>query len=208
MKIAIDNTKKPVRVKVRNCPAIKKIIGCIFRWIGKDGLSQSLSTSIMAGSSPFGTIASKAKYRTTIDLRPVNAATKAKKWPIPIIEAELSNFNGSTHFASRDICSGYRQCLLKPESYEVCGIIAPQRTFVSTLVLHGLQNSADYFHSTIPPLFDNMRHAIKPWIDDFTLHTGTESQLLEHLSKLCNMCSKHNLYLSAKTSVLYIKEVK
>lgn len=30
----------------------------------------------------------KAKFRTNIDLRPVNAATNTEKWPMSIIKAE------------------------------------------------------------------------------------------------------------------------
>lgn len=36
----------------------------------------------------------------------------------------------------------------------------------------------------IPPLFDFMRNAMMALIDDFRLHTKTESQLLEHLEEL------------------------
>lgn len=151
---------------------------------------------------------SKAKYRTTIDLRPVNAATKAEQWPMPIIVAKLSYLNGSKHFASLDFCSGNWQCPLEPESYEACGITASQGTFVSTRVLHELKHFAVYFQSTIPPLFDSMRHAMKACIDDFTLHIKTESQLIDHLEEFFNICSKHNLYLSAKSPCYISKKVK
>lgn len=122
---------------------------------------------------------SKSKFRTTIDFCPVNAATKAEQWPMPIIETKLSEFIGSKHFASLDFCSGYWQRPLAPESYESCGIIAPQGTFVSTRVIHGLNNASEYFQSTISSLFENEKQAMKALIDDFTLHTKTDTQLLD-----------------------------
>lgn len=111
---------------------------------------------------------SKSRYRTTIDLRPVKAATTGEQWPMPIIEAELSNFIGSKQFALLDSCSSYWQCPLESDLDEACGIIA-QETFVSTRVLHGLKNAVAYFQSTIQPILGSMKHAMKAWIDDFTI---------------------------------------
>lgn len=89
---------------------------------------------------------------------------------MPGIEAELSDFIESTHFASIDFCSNYWQCPLYPGSYDACGDISTQATFVSTRVLQGLNNASDYFQSIIPPLFDEMEPSIKACIDDFTIH--------------------------------------
>lgn len=127
---------------------------------------------------------SRARYRTTIYLRPVNIATKAEQRSMPVIEAERIDLPGSKQFASLNFCSSYWKCSLDSESYATCGIIAPQGIFVSTRVLHGLKNASSYFQSTIPPLFDIMRYSMKAWIEDFTLHTHTELELVGHLENL------------------------
>lgn len=74
---------------------------------------------------------SKYLFRTTIDLRPANAATKAEQWPMPIAEAELPEFKDSEHFVSMNFCAVYWQILLNLESYNASGIIAPQGTYAS-----------------------------------------------------------------------------
>lgn len=86
---------------------------------------------------------------TTIDLRPVNAPTKAKQWPVPILESELGEFIGYTHFALIEIRLSYWSCPQDPESYEACGILLPQGAFVSMKVLHVLKDASPYFQSTI-----------------------------------------------------------
>lgn len=48
-----------------------------------------------------------AMYRLTLDYRPVNSATIPTFWPMPNIEAEISDVRGSTAFAGIDFCSGY-----------------------------------------------------------------------------------------------------
>lgn len=49
----------------------------------------------------------KSKYQTRIDLRPVNAATKPEQWPMPHIEAKLTDFTGCKPFASLDFYYSY-----------------------------------------------------------------------------------------------------
>lgn len=127
---------------------------------------------------------SKSSSRTSINLKPINAAAKAELLPMPIIEAQLSDFICSTQFASIDFRFSYKRCSLNPNSYEACGIISPQRTFVSTRVLHGFKNASAYFQSTIPPLFDDMKGAINAWIDYFTIHSKSEDDLLDNLKSV------------------------
>ncbi len=59
---------------------------------------------------------STAKYRFTIDLRGVNSATVPITWPMPHIESELMDFQGSTCFAVIDFVSGYWQLLLDEDA--------------------------------------------------------------------------------------------
>lgn len=209
MKIVLDETKKPVKVKVRKYPKEqRKFLDTYFSKLVDMGFLKPCPQASWQAAPHLVPKESKSKFRTTIDLRPVNAATKAEQWPMPVIEAELSDFIGSTHFASIDFCSSYWQCPLDPDSYDACGIISPQGTFVSTRVLHGLKNASAYFQSTIPPLFDEMKDAVKAWIDDFTIHCKTEDMLLENLEKFFRICTRHNLRVSAKKTVLYTKRVK
>lgn len=128
---------------------------------------------------------------------------------MPLIEAELSDFKESKHFASLDVCSGYWQSPLDPSSYDSCGIIiAPQGTFASTRVLNGLRNAAAYFQLKLPPFFDSLKDAMTAWIDDSIIHATTEAKLLNNLEHFFATCGKYNLLLSAKKCEFYTKKVK
>lgn len=61
---------------------------------------------------------SNSRFWTTTNLRPVNRATKAGVWPMPITEEELTNFKESQHFAFMAFCARYCQCLLDPSSHD------------------------------------------------------------------------------------------
>lgn len=151
---------------------------------------------------------SPSMFRITIDLRPLNAATSPEVWPMPNLEAELSDFEGSEHFAFLDFCTVYWQMPLREDSINTYGIIAPTGCFTSTRVLHGLKNSTAHFQATIPPLFDELRQNLKAWWDDFTIHFQSENDSLDALGTFFAICKKHNLILSAKTCLFYLRKVK
>eukprot|EP00171_Calliarthron_tuberculosum_P020891 IDg20891t1 len=144
----------------------------------------------------------------TVDLRPVNSATIRESWPMPHLESELQDFRGATCFASIDFVSGYWQLPLHPESYKHCGIITPRGVFVSKRVLQGLTNAVSHFQRSVEPLFASLRNCMKAWLDDFTGFARTESELLDMLEKFFKICMQRNLYLSARKSTLFTREVK
>lgn len=78
-------------------------------------------------------------FWTTMNLYSVHSATIYEQCPIANLEAELCNFKDSPQFLSLYLCTGCGQCPLLPDSYEEYGIIALQRSFVSTRVVEGLK---------------------------------------------------------------------
>lgn len=110
-----------------------------------------------------------------------------------MIEADLSVFKDRKHFVPMELVASYWQCLLEPASYDARGIFAPQGTFVSTRVLHGLKKASSYFQSTIPLLFEELKESMNAWIDDFTLHAKTEDKLISHGNTFFTICKKIQL---------------
>lgn len=83
-----------------------------------------------------------------------------------------------------------------------------QGTFVPTSVLYGSKKASAYCQSTIPPLFETMKHAFKVQMDDFIHYTPTETELLQNLDKFFTTCDNFNLHLSATKSVFHTKKSK
>lgn len=92
---------------------------------------------------------SKAKFRLTIDLRPVNSATIKESWPMPNLDSEMLDFAGSTCFAAIDFVASYWQMPIHPDSENLCGIVTPNGVYSSSRVLHGLTNAVSHFQSSI-----------------------------------------------------------
>lgn len=210
MRIEIDASKQPVKSKVRRYPVdqrkflnkyVEKLVEYGFFFENNEATWQAAPHIVPKPDS-------KAKFRATIDLRPVNSAMKAMAWPMPNIESEIQDFRGSKFFAVLDFCSGYWQMPLHPDSYEACGVVCPSGTYSSTRVLQGLKVATAYFQSTVEPLFSELRNNMKAWLDDFNLHANKESELLSYLRRFFAICKEVGLYLSAKKCRFFAKEIK
>lgn len=126
MEIRLDESRTPVKKKVRKCPTEQRKFHD--EYLSVLVTLNFINAYLQASWQVAPQLVPKdpeAKFRTTIDVRPVNVATVGEQCPMPIIEAELSDFEDSKHFASLDFCSGYWHCPLHPSSYETCRIIAP-----------------------------------------------------------------------------------
>lgn len=88
---------------------------------------------------------SKAKFRMTVDMRPVNAATEATSWPMPHIDSEVYDFKDSNHFATVDFVSGYWQLPLDESSQEAHSIITPKGIYSPTRTQQGATISVANF---------------------------------------------------------------
>ena len=126
------------------------------------GFSEEMASVIsQAASHLVNKNESRSKYRLAINLRPVNAATMNESWPMPHLDSKILDFKGSVCFAVLDFASAYWQVSLHAELHGTCGIVGPKGVFVSKRVLPGPANATSYFHSTVAPLFQEMRNNTK-----------------------------------------------
>lgn len=132
----------------------------------QDGIFNPNCPGITAASMPFGTKNPLEKFRITIYLRPVNAATNQSRWPMPNFESEQYEFAGRKRFKRLDFCAGCWQCPLDTQLYDACRIIVPEGVFESKRLMHAVKNILAYFQSSIPLLLHEVYHHLKTWIDD------------------------------------------
>lgn len=210
MVIKIKDGATPVRVKARRYPAFQRsfLNAYVDKLVEMGYLVPNKSVSWQCAPLLVPKPGSSAKLRMTIDLRPINSATKKEAWPMPHIDSELQDLSGSTCFASIDFVSGYWQLPVHPDSRDACGIVTPNGVYSSTRVLQGLTNATSHFQGTIEPLFSAIRKNLKAWLDDFNLYAKTEGQMLALLRTFFEICRDHNLFLSAKKCKLFKKEIR
>ena len=210
MKIELKPDSVPVKVRARRYPPqqrsfLNKYVDELVRmgyFIPNPDASWQAAPHIVPKPN------SRARYRMTIDTRPINAATVKKAWPMPHLDSEMQDFSGAVFFAVIDFVSGYWQLPLHGDSVDTCGVVCPNGVNSSTRVLQGLTNAAPHFQSIIEPLFSELRSNMKAWLDDFNLFAKTEDELLNLLNQFFKICKKHNLFLSAKKCSFFAEEIK
>lgn len=141
---------------------------------------------------------SRAKFRMTVDLRPVNSATVKEAWPMPNLDAEVADFSSSNCFAVLDFVFGYWQLPLHPDSYTACGIVTPHGIYTSKRVLPGLANATAHFQRSVDPLFATLRGNLKAWLDDLGIYAKNETALITVLDRFFTICSAHCLFSFGK----------
>lgn len=110
MVIYLDNDVRPLRAAQRRYTPQKreflevtttKLIELAFLRMSSD--VEWVAAPLIVPKAP------PTNHRWTIDVRPVNAATKPVTWPMPNIECELVDLRDSRFFSSIDFESGYWQ---------------------------------------------------------------------------------------------------
>lgn len=132
MKITVDASKKLVRVKIRKYLTEQwRFLDTYFEQLVKVGyLRPNPHASWKAAPHPVAK--ESTRFRVTIDLKMVNMATTSDTWPAPTSEAELANFVWMYRLCNNRFLRAYWQIPLDPESYDACGIIAPNVVLRST----------------------------------------------------------------------------
>ena len=210
MRVRLKHGYRPIRVKARRYSGEQRnFLNQYVDQLKEMGFFEDMPTAEwQAAPLLVPKPGSKAGYRMTVDLRPVNAATIKESWPMPHLDSEVQDFSGSNCFASLDFVSGYWQLPLHPDSYSACGVVTPRGVVISKRVLQGLANAVSFFQSSIEPLFSSLRGHFKAWLDDFSIHSETEDMLLSKLEEFFHICHVKRLWLSAMKCKLFKKKLR
>lgn len=103
-----------------------------------------------------------ARWRFTVDLRPVNRFTVRHQFPMPILEHELTKLAKSWFYANFDFVQSYWQLLLHPDSQASQSFITPDGVFSPTRVPHGTTNAVTHLQSVIPDPNPPIKAEVQP----------------------------------------------
>lgn len=93
--------------------------------------------------------------------------------------------------------------LAVPAEYIVLPYICRNRsggTFVSSMILHWLEDASSYLQSILSALVNGIRKATKAWFDAFIVHAKTKHELRTYLEKHFSIIEKYEVVVSAKNS--------
>ena len=96
------------------------------------------------------------EYRMCVDLRRINANTKAYRWPLPRIAELLPYLSNARVFASFDLLRGFWQFTVEDTSTYHWAFITHNGQFKFNRVVMGGKNSAAHFQKVIQLVVGNM----------------------------------------------------
>lgn len=208
LKIHLKADAVPIRTKQRRYPPPKKeFMTRYVRQLSKLGFVKKVSSPEWVSAPLIVPKRPPAMYRLTIDYRPINNATIPTFWPMPNIDAELSDARGAAAFAGIDFCSGYWQAPLHPDSQPLFAFMTPDGVVMPTRTTQGGCNSTANFQEKIEQCFMELRENFKAWLDDFMLFAKNEDQMLKILRRFFEICRNRRLIVSLPKSDFYLKEV-
>lgn len=135
--------------------------------------------------------------RLCVDYRMLNSITIKERYPMPIIEDEISRLSGQAWFITLDLMSGYYQVPISENSKHLTAFVTPDGHYEYNRMPFGLANA--------PAIFQRMmNHVLGParfnkatvYIDDLLIFGKTSSECLDRLHEVLQLLQEANLKLN------------
>jgi hypothetical protein len=155
----------------------------------------------------------KAKgWRTTIDYRNLNIASKGMGWPLPNIKEVLIRLgmHRPKYFGKLDFTSGYHQIPLDKKSWKYTAFITFRGIFEWMRVPMGLKGAPSFFQGILVSLvLAGLIYIIcELYIDDLIIHSQTTDDFLERLRQVFARLRKYNVKVHPDKCQLGLTEVE
>jgi len=137
------------------------------------------------------------RWRTCMDYRNLNKATRKDHFPLPFIDQMLDRLAGHEYYCFLNDYSGYNQIAIAPEDQEKTTFTCPYGTFTFRRMPFGLCNAPATFQRCMMAIFSNMvEQIIEVFMDDFSVFETSFDDCLAKLALALERCEKTNLILN------------
>ena len=168
---------------------------------------------IRPSESPFGApilfVRKKdGTLRMCVDYRRLNAITKKDRTPLPRIDDLLDLLGKAVVFSSLDLYKGYHQCRVREEDAHKTAFRTHLGSFEFTVLPFGLTNAPATFQRMMNQLLaPYLLRTCVVYLDDVLVFSGSLADHVDHLRKILQVFSKHQLHINPKKCEFFKKEV-
>ena len=197
----------PCRQPVRRIPfALREKVDQMVADMLKQGV---IRESKSPWASPIVLVAKKdGSTRFCVDYRRLNSITKMDVFPLPRVDESLDLLANSKYFSTLDLCSGYWQVKMAPESVEKTAFITHSGLYEFTVMPFGLCNAPATFQRLMETVLAGLtRNVCLDYIDDILVLGATFTDHLENLRKVFERLREAGLRLKPSKCHLSKREV-
>lgn len=127
-------------------------------------------------------------HRMCIDYRALNENTIPMRFPLPLIEVQISRLKGAKFFTSLDMASGYNQIPVHPDSVEKTAFVTFHGSWQYLAIPFGLRNAAPVFQRAVMNALGDLAHEYAVvYMDDILIISETVEQALDRLEKVLSV---------------------
>lgn len=154
--------------------------------------------SVSEYASPIILVRKKdGNLRMCIDYRMLNSVTVKERYPMPIIEDELTRLSGQAYFISLDLASGYYQVPISEQSKHLTAFVTPDGQFEFNRMPFGLANAPAVFQRMMNRILGSARFTkATAYIDDVLIFGKNPMECLDRLEEVLQLLEKARLTLN------------
>ncbi|KAM9306607.1 LOW QUALITY PROTEIN: uncharacterized protein KZ484_000022 [Pholidichthys leucotaenia] len=138
--------------------------------------------------------------RPCIDLRAVNKAIIPNKYPLPTVEELTAVFSGAQVFSKLDLCQGYLQVPLHPDSRNLMAFVIHMGVFRYTQVPFGLSSVPSCFQKVMATMLAGLKGVVI-YLDDTVVHGALREEHHVRLERVLESLQEHGVTLNGEKCV-------
>jgi hypothetical protein len=152
---------------------------------------------------------SDGSRRMCVDLRAVNALCESTAWPMPFLEAIVSDLASSKCWFKLDAFKGFWMMPLADECCEMFSFMSDRGVYTPRRSIQGALNSATQFQSRMAEVFKPLiKDSLIVWIDDLLGHADSLSKWFRILEETLRLASLCNIKFNLKKCELFTHRAK
>lgn len=135
--------------------------------------------------------------RLCVDYRMLNSVTIKERYPMPIIEDEISRLSGQSYFITLDLASGYYQVPIAEHCKHLTAFVTPDGLYEFNRMPFGLANAPAVFQRMINKVLGSARFTkATAYMDDVMIYGKDPSECLDRLEEILRLIEEAGLTLN------------
>lgn len=137
------------------------------------------------------------EQRLCVDFRALNNKTVKDRFPLPLIDDQVSNLSGNNYFTTLDLASGYYQIPMSKDSRHLTGFVTPDGHYEFKRMPFGLANAPAVFQRMINKILGNRRFEYAlAYLDDVLIPSKDVEEMFLRLEDILSLFRQNGLTLN------------